>query len=275
MEATATCTRHPDRAAAVACQRCDKPICPSCMTSASVGFHCPDCLQSGAQRTVPVRRAGDPVATKVIIGLNVAAFVASVIFSGNARGTDAWLRFGDATMAVAAGEWWRVITGAFLHDGVFHLGMNMLFIWVFGSALEQRLGKAGFVALYSASLMGGALGVVWLSNPLGITVGASGAGFGLMGALVVLQITQRTNLWSSGLGGLVMLNLIITFAFRSSISVGGHLGGFAAGILAGGVLFAAPRADLPRAARVAIVGAGAVLLFGLTIASASAKVGAI
>ena len=224
---------------------------------------------------MPVRRAGDPVATKVIIGLNVAAFVASVIFSGNARGTDAWLRFGDATMAVAAGEWWRVITGAFLHDGVFHLGMNMLFIWVFGSALEQRLGKAGFVALYSASLMGGALGVVWLSNPLGITVGASGAGFGLMGALVVLQITQRTNLWSSGLGGLVMLNLIITFAFRSSISVGGHLGGFAAGILAGGVLFAAPRADLPRAARVAIVGAGAVLLFGLTIASASAKVGAI
>ena len=245
------------------------------MTSASVGFHCPDCLKSGAQRTVPVRRAGDPIATKVIIGLNVVAFVASVVYSGNARGTDAWYRFGTNTFAIASGEWWRVVSGAFLHDGVFHLGMNMLFIWVFGSALEQRLGKSGFVALYVASLMGGALGVVWLSVPNGLTVGASGAGFGLMGALVVLQITQRVNVWSSGLGGLVMLNLIITFAFRSSISVGGHLGGFVAGMIAGGVFFAAPRADLPRAARVAIVGAGAVLLFGLSIASASAKVGAI
>ncbi|MEZ5372329.1 MAG: rhomboid family intramembrane serine protease [Microthrixaceae bacterium] len=275
MDPSATCYRHPNNAAAVGCQRCDRPVCPTCMTSASVGFHCPECLKSGAQRTVPIRRADDPIATKVIIGLNVAAFVASVIASGNLRGTRAWLTFADNTASVAAGEWWRVITGAFLHDGVFHLGMNMLFIWVFGSALEARLGKGGLIALYSAGVLGGALGVVWLSDPYGITVGASGAGFALMGALVVLQMTQGVNLWSSGLGGLVLLNVIITFAFRGSISVGGHLGGFAAGLLAGAVLFAAPRSQLPRTARVALVGAGAVFLFGLTIASASAKVGAI
>ncbi|HBX10125.1 MAG TPA: hypothetical protein DEG13_10145 [Candidatus Microthrix parvicella] len=245
------------------------------MTSASVGFPCPDCLRSGAQRTLPVRRADDPIATKVIIGLNVVAFVASVIYSANLRGVEAWYVFADDTASVAAGEWWRVITGAFLHDGPFHLAMNMLFIWVFGSALEARLGKVGLVALYMAGLLGGALGVVWLSNPLGVPVGASGAGFALMGALVVLQITQGVNLWSSGLGGLVLLNVVVTLAFRGSISVGGQLGGFVAGVVAGVVLFAAPRSQLPRSARVAIVGAGAVFLFGLTIASASARMGAI
>ena len=245
------------------------------MTAASVGFHCPDCLRAGAEQTDRIRRSDGLVATKVIIGLNLVAFVAALIYTNSTEGPSAVLRFADNTLMVSAGEWWRVVTGSFMHDGVFHLGMNMFFIWVFGQVLEARLGSAGFVALYSAGLMGGALGVVWLSDPRGLTVGASGAGFALMGALVVLQIAQRVNLWNSGLGGLVLLNLLVTFVFRGYISVGGHLGGFVAGLLAGAVLFVAPKADLPRSARVAIVGAGAVFLFGLTIASASMKVGAV
>ena len=158
---------------------------------------------------MPVRRADDPIATKVIIGLNVVAFVASVIYSANLRGVEAWYVFADDTASVAAGEWWRVITGAFLHDGPFHLAMNMLFIWLFGSALEARLGKVGLVALYMAGLLGGALGVVWLSNPLGVPVGASGAGFALMGALAAPPATLGVIPWGACSAGPVSLNIEI------------------------------------------------------------------
>src|SRR5690606_4282942 len=122
---------------------------------------------------------------------------------------------------------WRVITGAFLHAGLLHLGMNMLLLWLLSQELEPALGKARFLVLYATSLLGGSFGVLVVS-PLSPTVGASGAVFGLMGALVVFQLRAHQNPWRSGIGGLVLINLVLTFAVPG-ISIGGHVGGLLAG----------------------------------------------
>src|SRR5690606_21848028 len=105
---------------------------------------------------------------------------------------------------VAQGEWWRIVSGAFLHAGLLHLGMNMLLLWFLAQELEPALGRVRFVALYATSLLGGSFGVL-LVSPLSPTVGASGAVFGLMGALIVFQLRARQNPWQSGIGGLVMV----------------------------------------------------------------------
>ena len=128
---------------------------------------------------------------------------------------------------VASGEWWRLVSGAFLHAGIFHLGMNMLLLWFLSQELEPALGRLRFAVLYVVSLLGGALGVMVL-DPLAPTVGASGAVFGLMGALIVLQLRAKQNPWQSGIGGLVALNLVLTFLIPG-ISIGGHIGGLVAG----------------------------------------------
>lgn len=243
------------------------------MTPASVGFHCPECLRTGAQRVIPVGRVEQPVVVVAIIAANVVAFLAAAFVSGDLSGTEAWRNFGANTYAIADGEWWRAITSAFVHDGPFHLGMNMWFIYVMGRALEQQIGHADFAGLYALGITGGSLGVVLLSDPFGLTVGASGAAFALMGALVALAVLRKVNLWDSGLGTILVLNLVITFAFRGTISVGGHLGGLIVGFLGGAVLFGAPRASLPPWTRTAALWAGSVFALGMTVWVAGARVG--
>jgi membrane associated rhomboid family serine protease len=210
------------------------------MRQASVGFQCPDCINAGAQRVVSSRQLfrghGEVVAGKVIIGLNVAAFLLMVVGGGDPYGVSGpvaqdGVLFGPL---VAQGEWWRIFTGAFLHAGVFHLGMNMLLLWFLSQELEPALGRARFVLLYVTALVGGSLGVLVVS-PLSPTVGASGAVFGLMGALIVLQLRAKQNPWQSGIGGLVLINLVLTFAIPG-ISIGGHVGGLLAGAAAGAII---------------------------------------
>jgi membrane associated rhomboid family serine protease len=234
------------------------------MRPASVGFQCPDCAGAGANRVVTSRQLfrghGEVVAGKVLIGLNVAAFVLMVGASGDPYSPSGAVArqgvlFGPL---VAMGEWWRIFTGAFLHAGLFHLGMNMLLLWFLSQELEPALGRARFVVLYVTALLGGSLGVLVVS-PLSPTVGASGAVFGLMGALVVLQLRARQNPWQSGIGGLVMLNLVFTFLVPG-ISIGGHLGGLLAGAAAGAIIqpLRWPQdSAAPRTA--AVAGLGAVL----------------
>jgi membrane associated rhomboid family serine protease len=248
----------------VSCQRCERPICPSCMRPASVGFQCSDCAGAATSRVVTSRELfrghAEVVVGKVIIGLNVVAFVVMVAASGDPYSPTgsvarAGVLFGPL---VAMGEWWRIFTGAFLHAGLFHLGMNMLLLWFLSQELEPALGRTRFVVLYVTSLLGGSLGVLVVS-PLSPTVGASGAVFGLMGALVVLQLRARQNPWQSGIGGLVLLNLIFTFLVPG-ISIGGHLGGLLAGAAAGALLqpLRWPQENaVPRT--VAVAGLGAVL----------------
>ena len=134
-------------------------------------------------------------------------------------------------VGVSEGEWWRMVTGGFLHGGIIHLAFNMFLLWMLGSQLERLLGTTSYLILYFGSLLSGTLGVMLL-DPLAITVGASGAVFGLMGATVIFQFRRGVSPWSNGIGSLLFINLIFTFA-RPNISVGGHLGGLLGGLLIG------------------------------------------
>ena len=209
------------------------------MHQAAVGFQCPDCVSAGARRSsvVPVRTGGDEVVVgKVLIGLNLAAFVLAGLAAGSIAGTSGGVfeRFVTWGPFVADGEWWRLVTGAFLHSGPIHLLMNMFLLWLLAKELEGALGHLNFLLCYVVSVLGGALGVMLLS-PNAPTLGASGGVFGLMGALVVLQLRARQNPWNTGIGGLVAINLVITFTLPG-ISVGGHVGGLLAGAVAGAVV---------------------------------------
>jgi membrane associated rhomboid family serine protease len=210
------------------------------MVQASVGFQCPECTKARPQQVITSRTLfrghSEVVVGKVIIGLNVAVWLLMTLLSGEPNGPAGPVYEHGALWGplVADGEWWRLVSGAFLHSGVIHLAMNMLLLWFLAQEMEPVLGRLRFAILYVVSLIGGSLGVLIVS-PLSPTVGASGAVFGLMGGLIVLQLRARQNPWNSGIGGLILINVLLTFTIPN-ISVGGHLGGLAAGALAGLVL---------------------------------------
>jgi membrane associated rhomboid family serine protease len=254
-----TCYRHPDRITGLSCSECGRPICTECMTMAPVGIRCPEHSgkPQGVQRvTKGVRRAafegiGSKV-TRVLIGLNVAVYVAELAQGSGVNANHGSIyqdgaliangvKFGDSLAGVPAGtpfpglegvahgDWWRLFTSAFLHYGPFHLIMNMLALYWFGSLLEQRIGSGRFLMLYVVSGLAGSAGAL-IANPTGVTVGASGAIFGILGAAIVLERQQTYVLGGSALT-LLIVNLAFTFAVPG-ISIGGHLGGAAGGALA-------------------------------------------
>jgi membrane associated rhomboid family serine protease len=213
------------------------------MVQASVGFHCPDCARSGKQR---VLRARDlvtrPIVTQVLIGINVAVFVLTASQGGGAAGltTDGFnsllRKLAVAGPLVAQGDWWRIVTSGFIHFGLLHLGFNMFALWILGSMVEPALGKVRFGMLYFTALLGGSLGALLL-EPNTFAGGASGAIFGLMAAAIVGQRAQGWNIWQTGLGAWLVINLLITFTPGSGISIGGHLGGLVAGFICGWLFF--------------------------------------
>ena len=247
------------------------------MHTASVGFHCPECTRTGKQKVYTRANWSDalhrPTVARVLIAMNVAVFVAGLVSeSRNAvagRGGFA-LDGGLFGPAVADGEWYRIVTAGFLHAGLMHLGFNMLALWNLASVLEGALGRARFIAVYFVSLLTGSLGVLLLS-PDDLTVGASGAVFGLMGALVIAQRARGIDPWSSGLGSIIGINLMITFLIPG-ISIGGHLGGLAGGLLTGWILLdAGPRLVKQPWAPLAVVGAiGAAAFVGCLVAAQAA-----
>lgn len=225
------------------------------MVQASVGFHCPDCARQARGQTLSVHQLLDrtPYVTYVLIAANVAFFVLAIATAVGA-GTQAavwdlpqggvadWgLLVGigaytdGSVVGVAADEWWRIVTGGFLHAGLLHLGMNMLVLWIIGAQLEKAIGPARYLCLYLTSLLAGSLGVL-LIDPTTPTVGASGAVFGLMGAALIYQRSRGIDVWRSGLGTLILVNLGFTFLIPG-ISKGGHIGGLVGGALAGVVIF--------------------------------------
>jgi membrane associated rhomboid family serine protease len=227
------CYRHPDRESGVRCRRCERPICPECMITAPVGFQCPQCVKGApAVRTARSLRR-DPQVTYTIIAVNVAIALLSFSRPGIERD---FALFGPA---VEAGEWWRLLSGGFLHAGLIHLGFNMLILYQLGTILEPHLGRVRYATLYVVALLGGALGALLLS-PNVFTVGASGAVYGLLGAMVVIMRRRGIDVMQSGIGGLLLVNLFITFVLPG-ISIGGHLGGLAAGAAAGAALEATNR----------------------------------
>ena len=231
------CYRHPDRETGVTCSECGRPICTECMFFAPVGIRCPDHSGQphGAERvTQTVRRAsfesGGAIVTKILIAINVGVYLLELGLGGEVNGTNNRI-FTEGFLAgppVADGDWWRLFTAMFLHYGPFHLGLNMLALWWFGSAVELVLGRGRYLLLYIVSGLAGSAGALLLT-PNSATVGASGAIFGILGAALVLE-RQRTYVLGGGAFGIIAINLIITFALPG-ISIGGHLGGLAGGAL--------------------------------------------
>jgi membrane associated rhomboid family serine protease len=245
---TRTCYRHPGRETAVSCSNCGRPICPDCMVYAAVGIKCPECAgqATGARATTrKVSRAAGAatgaVVTKTLIAINIAVFLVSVAQGSGALAPSSEFvnRWALNGFEVADGEWWRLITGAFLHASIIHLAFNMLMLWWFGQALEAALGRGRFLGIYLVSALAGSAGALLLSSPGTTTVGASGAVFGILGAGLVLE---RRQIYVFGGGALfvVVLNIIFTFAV-SNISIGGHLGGLGGGMLSVVALSAAGR----------------------------------
>jgi membrane associated rhomboid family serine protease len=258
------CYRHPKRETRLSCTECGRPICYECMTPAPVGQRCPDHSgkPQGIQKLtrsvetavtgVGARRVN--AVTMALIGINMLVYAAELAAGGTMNGTDNWLfnhgalvlnglyqngqlyplpvhalAPGAHLVGVAHGEWWRMVTSAFLHYGPFHLAVNMYSLYFAGSILEHVIGRWRFALLYLVSGIAGSAGAA-IINPGSVGVGASGAIFGILGALFVLE--RRGNIATGGqIAGLIVLNLVITFSFSSFISVGAHVGGLIAGVV--------------------------------------------
>jgi membrane associated rhomboid family serine protease len=273
-----TCYRHSDRRAGVRCQRCERPICPSCMNQASVGFHCPECVKGAGQKVFTARTmpsSANPIVTTTLVAMNVAIYVVSSLGAGlTAPSFQVQLDYAligqglssEGLLGVAEGEWYRLISGGFLHGSLVHLGFNMFVLWVLGKQLEPALGRVGFAAVYFASMLAGSFGVMLL-DPGALTVGASGAVFGLFGYAVVAQFVRGINPLQTGLGAVILLNLAFTFLVPG-ISIGGHVGGLVGGLVAGALHdLVRPKLGAPPQAGIAFVAA-----FGLACAVGSVLV---
>ncbi|WP_189986502.1 rhomboid family intramembrane serine protease [Streptomyces capoamus] len=249
------CYRHPDRETGVRCTRCERPICPECMVSASVGFQCPDCVRGGSgtghapQVSRPRTLAGGTVTadprllTKVLIGINLAVFLAQL--AAGDRFTNRFELIGqaytpllDGVQGIAEGQYYRLLTAMFLHGGYVHILFNMLSLWWIGGPLEVALGRARFLALYFVSGLAGSALTYLLAAPNQPSLGASGAIFGLFGATAVLM--RRLNYDMRPIIALLVINLIFTFGW-SNISWQAHIGGLVAGVVTGYAMVHAPR----------------------------------
>ena len=265
-----TCYRHPNRETGVSCSNCGRPICPDCMTPTPVGMRCPECAR---ERTKVTRGAvgpggADSPATYVLIALNVAAFLVEILGgSGGLEVADSsvLLDFGLFGPYVADGEWYRLLTCGFLHASVFHLGFNMFALYFLGRILEPGIGTPRFLALYFASLFAGSFGAVLL-DPESLTIGASGAVFGIFGATFVIARSRGLEGLAASVGVILLLNLAITFG-SERISIGGHLGGLAAGLLCALVVVAGERGMLgPRRVGVELLAMVAIGLVAIAAA---------
>jgi len=241
------CPRHPDRVSYVRCQRCERPACPQCQRPAAVGIQCVDCVREQARATPSVRtvfggRASDgrPVVTLTIIGI-CALFYLGQLVPGS--GVTAALQLAPGQVAQ---EPWRLITSAFLHSPslILHILFNMLVLYQIGPGLEQALGRARFAALYLVSALGGSVGYLLLgvdtSFPAALqppVVGASGAVFGLFGALLVL--TRSLGRRDQALVATIVINFVLGVLIPN-VAWQGHLGGLVVGALAALVIARAP-----------------------------------
>ena len=288
------CYRHPATATYIRCQRCGRPICGECMISAAVGFQCPECVSQGAKQTRQnegpyggSRSANPSLTTIVLIAINALVW-AAISATGGAlsrlvdilallpvgrclSASDARSYYPDAGAAacrlmsdgswqpgVAEGAYWQLITSAFTHIEIFHIGMNMLALWFLGPSLERALGRVRFLAVYLISELAASVVVLWLSDPSASTLGASGGVFGLIGALLVLAYKVHGDVRSVMIW--LGINVVYTFIGPGSISWQGHLGGLLGGLAAAIIVVYAPRDGRPRWQLLGLLGLTALLL---------------
>ncbi len=232
------------------------------MSSASVGFHCPECVSSHGQRVYSARDlAPKPTLVVALIGACVAAYFAQV-----ASGEGDWQAgsvFTEGVLfgpLVETGEYWRIITSGFLHAGLIHLAFNMYALYIFGPALQRELGLSRAALVYTGGLLGGAAAVL-LFNWDSPTLGASGAVLGLAGGLSVALWARGINITQTSLGGIFLINLALPLV--SNISFWGHLGGILGGALIAYVLITVQR--VMQRSRQEAVGAAVAVLIGLAV----------
>ena len=231
--ATPTCYRHPDRETWLACSRCGRPICGECVVDAQVGQQCPSCVaEQGTQKVVRAR--GGRFALRDVAPATYFIIVATVVAFGlNFFGILSTESFAMQPILVQEGEWWRLITHAFLHGGLWHIGFNMYARYLLGPGLERQLGTPRFVAAYAFAAVGGGVAVYFLANPVSWAVGASGAIFGLFGLWFGSALQNRDTPEGSrqfrSIMSLLLINAVISL--MPGISWQGHLGGFIAGVV--------------------------------------------
>ena len=192
-----------------------------------------------------------------LIAINVGVFLAQLAGGAGASLNSGWIFENGVLFGpfVAEGDWWRLITSAFLHANILHIGMNMLVLWIIGPALEEYLGHGRYALLYLVSGLAGAAGaLVW--SPLSPAVGASGAIWGIMGAALLLE-WRRIYVFGGQAMGLVVFNLLFTFLIPG-ISVGGHIGGLIGGGAAAFMFLYLRRTPALATLAVAAVGAASV-----------------
>jgi len=239
------CPRHPDRIAYVRCQRCGRPACPECQRPAAVGIQCVDCVREGQRAQRPARTAfggrvagGRPVVTLTLIGLCVVSYVLQQV-------SDRWTI--DLAFVPFLGETepWRFLTSAFLHSpsSLFHILFNMVALWSVGPFLEASFGRWRFLALYLLSAIGGSVMFLLLATPYSaswftVLVGASGAVFGLFGA--VLVVLRRVGRSAGGIVGVLLINAVLGFVLPG-VAWQAHLGGLVVGAALGAAFAYAPR----------------------------------
>lgn len=267
------CPRHPDRESYVRCQRCERPACPECQRPAAVGVHCVDCVREAARSAPQIRTVfggseptGSPYVTWSIIGLCVLAQLAQYLPGVGVT---------DRLMLVPAwssSEPWRLITSAFLHDTSWpiHILLNMYALYLVGPYLESLFGRAYFLATYLLCALGGSAGYVLVAGGYTIedgriyltsAVGASGAVFGLFGALVVVQ--RRLGRQLGQVAVILGINLVLGFVV-ARIAWQAHLGGLVVGLACGAVLAYAPKGPRRR-----LIQVGGLVLIGVLVAAAT------
>jgi membrane associated rhomboid family serine protease len=234
------------------------------MTSTSVGMRCPECSRERTQVRTISSLASEPYVTYALMAACVVVWLAELATgSGREGGGEVFARgalFGPSIEFDH--EYWRLVTGGFLHAndmpfGIVHIGFNMYLLYVLGGMLEPSIGRLRFAAIYFTALLAGSFGALLLT-PDSPTVGASGAVFGLMGAAVVVMRARGIDPWQSGIGPLIVLNLLLTFTL-ANISIGGHIGGLVGGAAAAYLLVDRPPAwRLPGALACAALAAASV-----------------
>lgn len=267
----ATCYRHPNRETGVSCSNCGRPICTDCMTATNVGMRCPECAR---QRTKVVRMremTRVPRVTYALIAINVLVFLAEQgqfsISGSGLYGTVANEGFLSRASIAYGHQYWRLISNGFVHENILHIGFNMYLLYLLGQLLEPAIGSVRFAAIYFTSLLAGSFGVLLWSNAQ--SIGASGAIFGLLGAAAIELRARGHRLSETGIGMLIVLNLVITF-LDPNISIGAHIGGLIGGVIAGLALRFGEDRRIPALGVIACVVIGVASVAGsLAVASAS------
>jgi membrane associated rhomboid family serine protease len=216
--------------------------------------------------------ARHPEVTLALIVINAVAFLAEGNVTLTGQPTDKIYEegaligsFPNSGLGVAHGQWWRIVTGGFLHENLLHIGFNMYVLYILGQMLEPALGRFRFGLIYAVSLLSGSLGAL-LVTPHSPTVGASGAVFGLMGAAAVEMRARQIPIMQSGVGGLILINLVISFTLPG-ISWGGHIGGLIGGAIAAFAIQLGSRYRSQALALAACVVLGAACFAGSIVVS--------